>query len=264
MIKYLKALFTDPKIYILAGGLIVLGVTSILLFDRVLMPNYTMHSESLTVPDVTRVSLEEAEDILEDHGLRYELHGKRSNDAYPPDFVIDQTPSASFQVKPNRKVYLTINTTESPTVTVPELINLSQRNAEIQLQNHGLSVGMITMESSRYKNSVLKQSVTPGRSVEQGTVVDLVIGDGLGDRLVELPDLTGLSLSEAQEQLNDAELRTGSIEFKKNDEYAPGFVLSFSDNNQDRVYEGTTIDLVVSEKIDSQEESESAPLIEDD
>lgn len=263
MINVIKAVFTDPKIYILAGGLIVLAGLSILLFDRVFMPNYTMHGKSLTVPDVTRVSLEEAEEILQNHGLRHELHGKRSNDAYPPDYVIDQSPSASFQVKPNRKVYLTINTTESPTVTVPDVVNLSLRNAEIQLQNYGLSIGMITMESSRYKNSVLKQSVTPGRAVDHGTVVDLIVGDGLGNRLVELPDITGLRLTEAQLLLRNADLRIGSIQFEKNEEYEPGVVLSFSDNDKDRVYEGTSIDLVVSEKTDSREESESAPVIEE-
>ncbi|MEX0772173.1 MAG: PASTA domain-containing protein [Balneolales bacterium] len=262
MIKYIKAVFTDPKIYILTSSLIALAAISIFLFDRVFMPNYTMHGESLTVPDVTRVSIEEAEEILQSHGLRYELYDKRSNDAYPPDFVIDQSPSASFQVKPNRKVYLTINTTENPTVTVPDVVNLSLRNAEIQLQNHGLTVGNVDHESSRYKNSVLKQSVTPNRDVDHGTVVDLVIGDGLGDRLVELPDITGLRLTEAQLILGDASLRIGAIQFEKNEEYEPGVILSYSDNDQDRVYEGTTIDLVVSEKADSQEESESAPVIE--
>lgn len=264
MIKYTKALFTDPKIYILAGGLIILGAISILLLDRVIMPHYTMYNQSLTVPDVTRVSIEEAEEILESHGLRYELHGKRSNDAFPPNFVIDQTPSASFQVKPNRKVYLTINTTENPTVTVPNVVNLSLRNAEIQLQNQGLSIGKITMESSRYKNSVLKQSVTPDRDVEHGTVVDLVIGDGLGNRMVEMPDITGLRLSEAQLKLSEAGLRTGAIQFEKNDEYVPGVVLSYSDSDKDRVYEGTTIDLLISEKVNSREESEAAPVIEEE
>ncbi|MEX0686674.1 MAG: PASTA domain-containing protein [Balneolales bacterium] len=263
MINLIKAVLTDSKIYIFIGCLIVLGSLTILLFDKVLMPKYTLHNMSLTVPDVTRISLEEAEEILTNHGLRYELHGRRSNEAYPPNFVIDQTPSASNQVKPNRKVYLTINTTENPTVTVPDVVNLSLRNAEIQLQNYGLTVGQITMESSRYKNSVLAQSVTEGRSVEHGTVVDLVVGDGLGDRIVALPDITGLRLSEAQLKLTNGSLRIGEIRYETSEEYEPGIILSYSDSDKDKVFEGTTIDLVVSEKKDSQEAIDVAPVIDD-
>ncbi|MEX0929256.1 MAG: PASTA domain-containing protein [Balneolales bacterium] len=263
ILKVIKAVLTDPKIYIFVAALFALGAAGIYIFDQVLMPEYTKHGSSLTVPDVTRVSIEEAEQILQDHGLRHELHGTRSNDAYPPDYVVDQTPSASLQVKPNRKVYLTVNTSETPTVTVPDVVNLSLRNAEIQLQNYGLKRGNVIMQSSRYKNSVLEQSVSEGRAVEHGTVVDLIVGDGLGNRMVELPDITGLRYTEAQFELREAGLRSGEIRYEVSEEFEPGIILSYSDNDKDRVYEGTSIDLVISESADAQEETESAPVIEE-
>src|SRR5699024_9787416 len=107
-------------------------------------------------------------------------------------------------VKPDRKVYLTVNTLSTPKVEVPDVVNLSYRNAEIQLQNYGLRVGSVNYESSRFKNSVLKQSITAGEIVAEGTVIDLTVSDGLGEKMVQVPNIVGLRLSEAQQELRKA------------------------------------------------------------
>src|SRR5699024_6419999 len=90
-------------------GIIVAGVLLLLLFDNIIMPAYTHHDEGLTVPNVSQISLEKAKKELTSHGLRYEIADRRSNDAYPNNYIIDQVPSPSSIVKPNRKVYLTVN-----------------------------------------------------------------------------------------------------------------------------------------------------------
>ena len=133
----------------------VIGAGTLLLFDKVLMPVYTNYNEGVTVPDVTRISLDEAEELLTSYGLRFEVADRRANSAFPGNYVIDQAPSAEVIVKPNRKIYLTVNAATKPTVKVPNVVNLSLRNAQIQLQNYGLEVGSISYESSRFKNAVL-------------------------------------------------------------------------------------------------------------
>ncbi|MGK7369851.1 MAG: PASTA domain-containing protein, partial [Candidatus Halalkalibacterium sp. M3_1C_030] len=158
MIERLRDLLTSKKFYASVSTLIAAGALFLLLLDFVLMPAYTNYDEGVTVPDVTRLSLTEADSLLTTYGLRFEVSERRSNSAYPADYVIDQTPSASEIVKPNRKIYLTVNTVSTPKVEVPKVVNLSLRNAKIQLQNYGLVVGTVSYESSRFKNSVLRQS----------------------------------------------------------------------------------------------------------
>lgn len=257
----IKALFTDKKLYIGLGSLIALGALVLVLLDFIIMPAYTNYDEGVTVPDVGQVSLEEAQERLTSYGLRYEIADRRSNSAYPADYIIDQTPAAAKLVKPGRKVYLTVNTEANPTVQVPDVVDLSLRNAEIQLNNYGLEIGTISYESSRFKNTVLRQSVPPEEVVPQGTIVDLAVSDGMGEKMVEVPNINGLQLAEAQKKLQEAGLRIGEIRYQPSKEEKPNVILSY-EPNEDEVSDGETLKLVVSERFEVREESESGAVID--
>src|SRR5690554_4813440 len=258
----LKKIFTSKKFYLSLAGLILFGLLSILALDNIIMPAYTNYNEGLTVPDVTKISLEEAEELLAVYGLNFEVAERRANAAYPANYVIDQSPSPNFIVKPNRKIYLTVNTAETPKVEVPTVENLSYRNAVIQLQNYGLEVGSISYESSRFKSVVLRQGIQPGLMVEKGTQVDLVISDGLGDRIVKIPEIVGLLLPEAQLKLREAGLRVGEIRFQPTKDVVPNTVLSYTPNVEE-IREGETLELVISELFEAVEQREDGAVIID-
>jgi eukaryotic-like serine/threonine-protein kinase len=253
----------DIRIWLGLLIVVVAGVAFLLLMDRVVMPWYTHYNQGLTVPDVTRISLEEAMLVLDDQGLRYEVIDYRSNEAYPADYVIDQSPAPAMIVKPNRKIYLTVNSSVTPMVRVPNVTNLSLRNATIQLQNHGLTPGNISYVSSRFKNSVMAQSVEAGRQVVKGTTVDLTVSDGLGMRQVEIPGIVGMRLSDAQRKLREAGLRVGAIQFRSSRDIEPNYVLGYSPANSPTVFEGETIDLIISELPSAREEIEAGAVIID-
>lgn len=228
------------------------------------MPWYTNYNQGITVPDVTKMPVEEAERMLESYGLRHVVIDRRPHEAFPPNYIIDQSPLGSSIVKPNRKVYLTISSSDRPSVIVPEVVTLSLNNAQIQLQNHGLRVGNISFESSQFRNAVLRQSIPSGSSVERGTVIDLVVSDGLGQRRVAIPDIVGLRLPEGQQRLREAGLRVGIIQFRATSEIEPNHILSFTPAERDTVFEGETINLIVSERLNVREEIESGTLDEGD
>lgn len=261
MLSRIKSILTNKKLYIGIGSLIGLGALFLLLLDFVIMPAYTNYDEGVSVPDVSQVSLEEAQQRLTSYGLRYEVAERRSSSGYPANYVIDQTPAAADIVKPNRKIYLTVNTVTNPKVEVPKVVNLSKRNAEIQLENYGLSVGTISYESSRFRNSVLRQSIPPGEIVPKGTQVDLAISDGLGEKMVEIPNIIGLRLSEAQLKLQEAGLRVGEIRFQPNKEFEPNVILDY-EPKKDQVVEGETLKLIVAERFEVKEVDESGAVID--
>jgi eukaryotic-like serine/threonine-protein kinase len=258
----LKSILRSKTLYISLGSIALAGIILALLLDFVIMPNYTNYNQGVTVPDVTKISLDEAEDLLESYGLRYEVLDRRAHTAYPANYIIDQAPSAKQLVKPNRKIYLTVNTAVTPQTVVPDVTSMHLRNAEIQLENNGLAVGTRSYESSRFRNTIIRQSVAPGDTVDRGTVVNLVVSDGLGTRIVDVPELTGKSLSEAQQLIMRAGLRVGEIRFEPSRELTPNTIISFSPN-QRRLTEGETLLLVVSERFDAREESETGAIIDD-
>ena len=240
----LKQILTNKYLYICFGTVVLIGASTLYILDTFVMPMYTHYNEGVTVPDVSRISLEEAEAVLTNYGLRVEVADRRANSAFPADYVIDQSPVAAIIVKPNRKVYLTVNAAVKPQVVVPNVINLSLRNAQIQLQNYGLDVGSISYESSRFKNAVLRQSISEGITVEKGRSIDLVVSDGLGDKIVDIPEIIGLRLPEAQLKLREVGLRVGEIRFQPIKDIIPNTVLDFSPKVTQLV-EGGTLTLVI-------------------
>jgi|AntRauTorckE6833_2_1112554.scaffolds.fasta_scaffold01160_6 hypothetical protein len=258
----LKYIFTNKYFYIGGFALIVFGAVSLLMADTLFMPSYTNYNEGITVPDVTKVTMEEAGDLLTSYGLRFEINERRSNPGYPADYVLDQAPGASSIVKPNRKIYLTVNTEVKPTVEVPDVVDLNLRNAELQLQNYGLQVGSRSYESSRFKNVILRQSIPAGATVDKGTTVDLIVSDGLGERMVEVPDIVGLRLPEAQLELRRAGLNVGEVQFRPTRDIVPNTVLDYSPR-QGSLREGETLTLVISERFEVEEESEGGAIIID-
>lgn len=256
--NWIKQLLTSKWFYIISGSAIVLAFVIGALFNFIIMPEYTNYNEGVTVPDVTKISLDDAQSQLTDYGLRYEVIDRRANAAYPANYIIDQSPQPLQLVKPNRKVYLTVNTEVRPKAVVPKVVDLSFRNARIQLENYGFSLGTISYESSRFRNTVLRQSLTPGDTVDRGTAVNLVISDGLGDRVVTVPDIVGLRLSQAQQRIRGAGLRVGEIRFQPSRE-EPNTVLSFSPDEAE-LTEGQELTLLVAERFDAREEVESGAV----
>lgn len=260
--EYFKSLFLNKKVAAFLGFLFVAAITFVLILDFIVMPNYTNYNKGVTVPDVTKISLHEAEELLERSGLRHEVIDRRANSVYPANYIIDQSPSAKQIVKPNRKIYLTVNTAVTPQTVVPDVVNMSLRNAEIQLENHGLEVGTRSYESSRFRNTILRQSVAAGNTVSRGTVINLAVSDGLGSRLVTVPDIQGMRLTEAEQALTSVGLRVGEIRFQPSLEYDPNHVINFTPNESE-LNEGQPLLLIVSERVDAREEVESGAIVDD-
>jgi beta-lactam-binding protein with PASTA domain len=142
---------------------------------------------------------------------------------------------------------------------VPEVRNLSLRNAELQIRNYGLQLGTIRYVSSLFKNSVVEQSISPGEMVDRGTVINLVVSDGLGQNKVDLPDLVGLHLLDAQLLLRERNLRIGSVIYQASRTFPPDYVISMKPNDVDSLQEGSLIDLILSRASNAQELDEGRP-----
>jgi beta-lactam-binding protein with PASTA domain len=253
----------DKRTHKLFGGLVAGGAILLFLADLLLMPWYTNYGAGITVPDVKNLSLDQAIEQFEAIGLRYEVYDERPSEKLPPGHILDQTPSGGTIVKPNRKIYLMTSAETRPTVGMPSLVGNSLDNARIQLQVRGLKLGAITYESSPYRNSVLRQSVGAGADIRRGTVVNLVIGDGVGQRKVPVPDLLGLRLSQAQIRIRDAGLRVGDITYEASLSFDPNHVIRFTPAESDSLFEGTTIHLVIAENPNVREEIETGVVLND-
>ena len=200
---------TNPYVWSGLGVLVVAGVLVYIAFNSWLMPAYTRHGESVTVPDVINRSVEDASARLESVGLRTEQVVLRKPNL-PRGVVIDQNPEPLSDVKPGRRIYLTVNSGDTALVAVPSVLNHSVREARNRIMIQGLTVADVRPDSipSAHANTITRQSPEAGERVPPESGVTLWYSTGLGDRLVTIPGVTGMTMSEAREYLLDIRLRS--------------------------------------------------------
>jgi eukaryotic-like serine/threonine-protein kinase len=208
-VRYTSETVRNPYLWIGFIGLVVVGVLIYIVVNFFVMPGYTRHDEFVLVPDVRNYMTVDAEASLNDRGLRPQVVPQRFNPSIPRDAVIDQSPAPGSQVKPGRRVYITVNTGEQVMTRVPRLEDLSVREATSRLSSLGLRAGEIRPDTipSPYANTITRQDPAPGDSLPQGGVVRLWYSTGLGSAYVTMPDVTGLTVEEAEPILLSNRLR---------------------------------------------------------
>jgi beta-lactam-binding protein with PASTA domain len=188
---------TRRDLWIQLGIVLLLSLVIALLFFFVYLPWTTNHGESITVPDLRGMKTEELEEYLSERDLRYEVQDSAFDLNLPPLSVKEQYPKAGSKVKEGRKIYLTIIAKNPRTVTMPNLKDLSLKSVEMTLKRSKLLMGEMTVKPY-LASVVLEQSVAPGEKVAEGTRINLVVGNGLGNQEFEAPDLVGKTKEEAR------------------------------------------------------------------
>lgn len=210
MIKYL----TSRPLWVNIAFAIVFMIILVLLF-LLSLRWLTKHGESRTVPAVIGKNINDVEKTLGEKGFEVVVQDSVYYDSLPPGFVIRQVPEADAVVKVNRTVYVTINRFVAPDVEMPNLLGSSYRNAEMVLKNLGLRIADTSYRFDFAKNSVLEQSyggasIKAGTKIRVGSGISLVLGSGLGEEDMSVPDLIGMNYEEAKVLL-DAQGLSGLV-----------------------------------------------------
>jgi len=166
--------------------LVLALVVSVLLIFFVLrwLKSTTNHGEFVEVPDFAKMSVSDMRSAIEDAGLRYEvLDSANYNPDYPRFSIIEQDPKAGNKVKENRKIYFTVNPSGYKKVTVPNIIQVTQRNATSMLRAVGLDVQRVTYIEELGKDMVYfikykGKRINEGDKLPKTSKIELVCGNG--------------------------------------------------------------------------------------
>ncbi|MGJ8667628.1 MAG: PASTA domain-containing protein [Patiriisocius sp.] len=189
--SFFKFLFTKAFLKQLLYALVVLiALTFLLLWWLKFTTN---HGESIEVPNLSKMTLDKVEEVLDDADLRYEIMDSAN---YNPDFprysVIEQVPKAGHLVKENRKIYLALNPSGYAKISIPKVTGKTLRQAEPTLLAMGFKIGKISKRAHisdqvlelRYKGSRIKE----GDAIEKTSEIDIIVGDGSLNRVQEEED----------------------------------------------------------------------------
>lgn len=211
---FLRYLFSRTFLRHLSYALGILLFFTLFTFSCIRI--YTNHGKSYAVPDLTSLPLEEAKNVLEDKKFRSEVADSLYVATQEPGTVLEQFPKEGSLVKKNRKIFLTINASGPEKIPMPDLVGVTLREGKARIISSGLVLGRLSYRFDISKNVILEQQVESeiieaGDSVTKGTIIDLVLGKGLGNEREMVPDLIGLTIEEAKAKVVNNMFSIGAI-----------------------------------------------------
>lgn len=157
---------------------------------------WTDHGKYAVVPNVNGLNYYEACDRLRSEGFDVELNDSVYDSTSSPGTVLDQNPQSGAKVKNGREIYLTINAFSPKTVKLPQIIDVSERQARALLMGVGLkNISTVSVESE-YKGLVVGAR-SGGRRIAAGTrlsvsaPVVLEVGSGPIEAASDIDSITG-------------------------------------------------------------------------
>lgn len=238
-----------------AGILFALATGSVLLMDWIVMPLYTRHGHEVEMPNITKMRFEEAKRPLEDAGFVLVREEERYNNEFPTGYIIEQSPLPHTMVKTGRRVYVVVSRGEKR-VLMPNLIERSQRDAELILRNHRLELGTVDQDfSNLYQPGlVIRQSVPPGVEVTTNTRVNITMSMGGEPAQFIVPAVEGRIFSDALKRIKEAGLRIGQITYTVAPELLPETVIRQTPPANTVVEKESMVDLELSTLTANQEQ----------
>jgi beta-lactam-binding protein with PASTA domain len=169
---------------------------------------YTHHGEGIVIPDLSGMNSMQARELLEANELYMVVNDSGYNKRKPAETILAQLPAAGMKVKAGRTIYVTVNSLQSPSIALPDLIdNSSYREAEARLKALGFKL-QETKVIEGEKDWVYGIQAN-GRNLESGDMVSietpltLVIGRGMYGEEDELMDEDDILYDEEDDDVDD-------------------------------------------------------------
>lgn len=192
---------------VIAGALLFFAGKKMLAY----LNDYTLHGQSIEVPDFRKIKIENLDEFVANKKVQYIIIDSVHIPDKPKGVVIEQDPPPNSLVKEGRKIYLTVNAKMPLRVALPDLTDVTLRQATAMLEYYGLKIGNKKYIPDQCFNCVLRmeingQKANAGEMVEKNSVIDLVLGQGQSSDLAQIPDLMGKTQSEMEIFLSSVSL----------------------------------------------------------
>lgn len=166
--------------------LAAVGTFVVILLILLLLRVFTRHGREFEMPSFIGQNAQELTQRGKSEGFVFEVSDNLYENGKEAGTVLKQDPAPGEKVKKGRKVYLTVAASEPPTIKMPELHDISLRQAQLILDSQGLLLDKVIEKPSPYENAVLDvlyrgHSISAGTEIKMGEKITLVIGKDISD-----------------------------------------------------------------------------------
>jgi eukaryotic-like serine/threonine-protein kinase len=243
---------TDSKTDIFTHIAIIIASFLIifLVFFFIYLPWSTNHGQSIAVPDLRGMTIDEMKEALDDRDLDYEINDSIFNPSAKPLTILQQKPKAGMTVKEGRKIYVTVAAASAPLVGLPDFEGMSLSSYKNQLLSYDITCD-VEYVSDIATNTVLKvklngKEIKAKERIPKGAKVLLIVANGYGNEMVDIPSLVDMSVEDAQGAAELNELNVTLIYEGPVDGKADGTIVRQKPTpNDGKIRKGETIDVFV-------------------
>jgi beta-lactam-binding protein with PASTA domain len=175
----------------------------------------TSFGEKIEVPTFYKIHMDDLDEFIGDRNIKYTIQDSVYMDNWPKGTVCWQYPkptdSSGMFVKSGREILLSVVPINPQMVKMPDVVDMSQRMAESSLEAIGIRSKVTYRPAIEGRGFVLKQmyngqEIPAGTAVPKGTRVELVVAQGKTGETTSLPNLIGLTITEARDRLSNLTL----------------------------------------------------------
>ena len=206
-----------------------------------------LFGSEVAVPNIVGKDYAQADQELRELGLVLKVIGRENNDSVAVDSIIKQDPLPGRKVKAGREIEVILSQGVEQ-VKVPNVTGVTLSDATTRLSNKGLNIGTIenVWDEKYAEGIVISQDPLTDTTVAAGTKVNLSVSKGKQPPRVEVPDVKGLTVTEATAKLKAAKMELGTVTRAASTAYFTEQVASQDPAAGVQVEEGAKVNVVVS------------------
>ena len=187
------------------------------------LKGYTRHGEEIVVPNFVGLNCDSILEQCKDD-FNFVMLDSVYTKNLPEGSIYQQDPLPKSNVKKGRNLYY-VKVSEAPEkVVMPNLKNLSLRQAMVALRSNGLKISELEFVDHFARNAIVEQEfkgevIEPGTELVKGSSIKLKVGYGRDDVRTHLPNLLAARKSDVRNILHEASLNIGREYHMDEDEH---------------------------------------------
>ncbi|MBO4864537.1 MAG: Stk1 family PASTA domain-containing Ser/Thr kinase [Eubacterium sp.] len=206
----------------------------------------TEEVKMIEMPDVVGLSQKAAEKSLKEVGLNNFKFVEENSTDVKEGYVISQNVEAKTQIPKDTQLIITVSS-GAEELEVTDVKGMDEDEAFEILEKQGFKpTRSYKFDDEMEKGKVISTDPKAGSKLKAGETIIMYVSEGKEEKIVEVPDLTGLTEATAKGKLESAGLKVGQVNYEYNSDVPEGEVFRQSVAAKTEVKEGTTVDFVIS------------------
>ncbi len=238
---------TSPLVQIIIGSVIAFIAVCLVFLVLAVFKGFSNNSTTdVLVPNLIGLNFNDVNKDKVTYNFKWDVTNIYDADK-PLDIILNQNPQPSEKkIKEGSTIQLTVNSEET-TINLPYVDGRTKDDAVAKIKSANLIPEVLMVLDNQTAEGYVKQTYPlAGSKITIGSTVKIYVSKKAGEAKVEIPNLVGLTLSEAQAKISEAGLNYNGFEYMESS-VAKDKIVAQNPLRGAKVNKGTNVSVILSE-----------------